>query len=152
MDVHPDLPGERAYIERAYACLDEMRRHTEKLLNESTASNPVEEEILRWLFQERLATMADSAAPLTFGRVDQTDKETSYVGRRHVHDDAGDPVVVDWRARVAAPFYRATIQDAMGLDRRRRFVLDGRELVDLFDEDLSDPDSMVAMGHGGVPD
>ena len=152
MDVHPDLQAERAYVAHAYECLDAMRRHTEKLLEQSTASNQVEEEILRFLFQERLATMGKSAAPLTFGRVDQDDHETHYIGRRHVHDDSGDPVVVDWRARVAAPFYRATIHDAMGLDRRRRFVLDGTELVDLFDEDLSDPDSMVAQGHGGVPD
>jgi len=46
-----------------------------------------------------------------------------------VEDDAGDPVVVDWRAAVSIPFYRATWADPLGLAHRRRFALDGRELT-----------------------
>ena len=60
------------------------------------------------------------------------------------------PVVVDWRAEVATPFYRATLSDPMGLHRRRRFVFTGRELQDIFEEDFDDPDSLA--GSGGVPD
>jgi DNA helicase IV len=60
--------------------------------------------------------------------------------------------VVDWRARAAAPFYRATIRDPMEVHRRRRFAMDGRELLDIFDEYLDDPDSVVEGSHGGVPD
>lgn len=48
-----------------------------------------------------------------------------YVGRRHVEDGRGDPVVVDWRARASTPFYRATWADPMGLLLRRRFMVEG---------------------------
>ena len=44
-----------------------------------------------------LALTDDPETPLFFGRLD-LDDERYYVGRRHVHDDAGDPVVIDWRA------------------------------------------------------
>ena len=40
--------------------------------------------------------------------------ERFYVGRRHVHDDDGDPVVIDWRADVSTAFYRATRDRADG--------------------------------------
>ena len=58
-----------------------------------------------------------------------------------MEDGGGEPIVVDWRAGVAIPFYRATFRDPLGLHARRRFVLEGRELVGLFDEDFDDPDS-----------
>ena len=73
-----------------------------------------------------------------------------YIGRRHVEDGDGTPVVVDWRADVATPFYRATLADPFGLRLRRRFVFTGRELHDVFEEDFDDPDSLA--GSGGVPD
>ena len=69
--------------------------------------------------------------------------DTWYVGRRHVEDARGDPVVVDWRADVAIPFYRATA------GRRPRPVPpppvhdDRPPLDDLFDEVFDDPDSVT---------
>lgn len=151
MDNDPELAPEQAHIDEAYACLERMRAYAAVLLEHSEGGNFVDSEILRWHFQERLLSLADSAAPLTFGRIDQENGDTHYIGRRHVRDDGGEPMVVDWRARVAAPFYRATIQDPMDLVRRRRFVLEGRTLVDVFDEQMDDPDSM-SSSHGGVPD
>ena len=53
----------------------------------------------------------------------------------------GDPVVVDWRAPVSVPFYRATVQDPFGLKRRRRFSIEGHHLLDILDEVFDDPDS-----------
>ena len=75
-----------------------------------------------------------------------------HIGRRHVEDGNGEPVVVDWRAPVAVPFYRATFHDTLGLRRRRRFILDGRELVDLIEEDFEHPDSSALAAAGGLPD
>ena len=89
---------------------------------------------------------------LSFGRLDDEDGDTWYVGRRHVEDARGDAVVVDWRAEVATPFYRATAVDAQGLRRRRRFMMTGHRLDDLFDEVFDDPDSVDAAHHGGIPD
>src|ERR1039457_3665636 len=34
--------------------------------------------------------------------------EQFHIGRRHVHDGDGHPVVIDWRAPVSRPFYRAS--------------------------------------------
>ena len=62
--------------------------------------------------------------PLFFGRLDYapgTDPERVYVGRRHVRDEAGTPLVVDWRAPVSMPFYRATPADRYGVRLRRRY-------------------------------
>ena len=89
---------------------------------------------------------------LAFGRLDAEDGNTWYVGRRHVEDEASDPVVVDWRAPVSTPFYRATAADPLELRRRRRFLMTGRHVDDLFDEVFDDPDSVDAAHHGGIPD
>jgi len=84
-----------------------------------------------------------------FGRIDQDDDKW-YVGRRHIEDDAHDPVVVDWRAPIAAPFYRATAIDPLGIDFRRRFTLNDGDLIAYLDEQLDDPESGDVAG--GIPD
>ena len=60
--------------------------------------------------------------------------EAFYVGRVAVSDPNQEVVVVDWRAPVAEPFYRATGRSPMGLARRRHFATRGRRLVDIEDE------------------
>ena len=45
-----------------------------------------------------------------------------------------EPLVVDWRAPVAAPFYRATGLDPQGLERRRHLAVRGRSVVGYEDE------------------
>jgi DNA helicase IV len=62
------------------------------------------------------------------------DGEHFHVGRRHVHDPHGTPVVIDWRAPVSRPFYRASQAEPMGLERRRRFGFAGGELTAFEDE------------------
>jgi DNA helicase IV len=57
-----------------------------------------------------------------------------------VSDIDQEPLVVDWRAPVAEPFYRATGAHPMGLRRRRHFLMDGAHVVDLQDELLGDGD------------
>jgi DNA helicase IV len=63
--------------------------------------------------------------------------EQFHVGRRHVHDPDGRPVVIDWRAPVSRPFYRASPAEPMGLARRRRFGFSGGELTAYEDEDFA---------------
>jgi DNA helicase IV len=77
--------------------------------------------------------VADAAA------AGQLAAEHFHVGRRHVHDPDGTPVVIDWRAPVSRPFYRASQQDAMGLLRRRRFGFSGGELTAFEDEEFGRP-------------
>ncbi len=73
-------------------------------------------------------------------------------GSSAVDDPDGGPVIVDWRAEVAVAFYRATAADPFGLRVRRRFTFADRELADIFEEDFTDPDSVLAAAAGGVPD
>src|SRR3954447_25934425 len=68
---------------------------------------------------ERLRRVAaDPGGPAFFGPPD-TGSETFHIGRRHVRDAAGDPVVIDWRAPMSRPFYQASAADPRGLARRR---------------------------------
>src|SRR6185437_10826854 len=60
--------------------------------------------------------------------------EQFHIGRRHVHEAAGRPVVVDWRAPVSRPFYRASQAQPMGLELRRRFGFAGADLTAYEDE------------------
>ena len=91
------------------------------------------------------ATSSGASTPPTAPR-----PERWYIGRRHIEDDDHDPVVVDWRAPIAAPFYRATAADPLGVDLRRRFTLDEGELTAYLDEHLDDPDAADVAG--GIPD
>jgi DNA helicase IV len=63
--------------------------------------------------------------------------EQFHIGRRHVHDPEGHPVVIDWRAPVSRPFYRASPAEPMGLAHRRRFGFSGGELTAYEDEDFT---------------
>ena len=55
-----------------------------------------------------------------------------------MHDPQGTPVVIDWRAPVSRPFYRASQAEPMGLERRRRFGFAGGELTAFEDEQFGD--------------
>ncbi len=157
---HPELEVERARLAFFRKCLDEMRVRTAAFVarEEILAASEVDAVSVRYELEQRLRSLEDHAV-LCFGRIDEEAAPNAggptqwYVGRRHVDDPDGEPVVVDWRAPVSIPFYRATAADPFGLERRRRFTFVGRELADIYEEDFSDPDSLLAQsGAHGVPD
>ena len=150
---HPELDDEQAYIDRAYVCLAAMRDRTARAADISdSAAQAVDSAIAQAHLRHRLASLDADVPGLSFGRLDEEAGDPWYIGRRHVEDAGGDAVVVDWRAEVATPFYRATAVDPQGLRRRRRFMMTGRRIDDLFDEVFDDPDSVDAAHHGGIPD
>jgi DNA helicase IV len=150
---HPDHQAEQAYIDDAYRHLAAMRARTARVADLADgAAQAVDSAIAQAHLRHRLAGLDVDVPGLSFGRLDEEAGDTWYVGRRHVEDARGDAVVVDWRAEVATPFYRATAVDAQGLRRRRRFMMTDRRLDDLFDEIFDDPDSVDAAHHGGIPD
>jgi DNA helicase IV len=150
---HPDLDAEQSYIDDAYRCLAAMRDRTSRVADlADSAAQEVDSAIAQAHLRHRLTSLDTDMDGLSFGRLDEEAGDTWYVGRRHVEDARGDPVVVDWRADVAIPFYRATPVDALGLSRRRRFLMTGKRLDDLYDEVFDDPDSVDAARHGGIPD
>jgi DNA helicase IV len=150
---HPEVESERAYLTFAAKCLAEMRARTAAYVEqEDLAAGEFDTAAVRWHLTQRLRSLEDDTAVLCFGRIDEERGDVFYVGRREVDDPEGDPVIVDWRAGVAVPFYRATAADPFGLRLRRRFTFSGRDLSDIFEEDFTDPDSVLAAAAGGVPD
>ena len=87
---------------------------------------------------------------LVFGRIDPDSSDDRwYIGRIAVADEDQEPVVVDWRAPVAEPFYRATGRQPLGLRRRRHFVTRGQKVLGLEDE-LFGPGGDIESGDGFV--
>lgn len=147
---HPELALEQSHLDRARDALAAMAARTAQALADTTAAaTEADSEVAAWHLRSRLQSLAPRDDAPAFGRIDEG-SEVWYVGRRHVEDDIGDPLVVDWRAPVSIPFYRATVHDPLGLDRRRRFSVDGAHLVDILEEDFNDPDGGGVIG--GVPD
>ncbi len=125
-----DLQAEQVVIDAAYAHLVRMRLKVERLLAEMKGADPD----LEWALVRRAKALGSSTRALCFGRTDSVDGTTWYVGRRHIEDEVGEPVVVEWRAPVALPFYRASWSDPMGLARRRQFVVDGQQILSIGDD------------------
>ena len=105
--------------------------------------DPVSEEYLKAELYHRAEALKDIPdAPLFFGRLDYADLleengvagHSFHIGRRHVHAPDGTPAVIDWRAPVSRPFYRASAADPMNLALRRRFGFSGGELTAYEDE------------------
>ncbi|MGX5693661.1 HelD family protein [Dermacoccus abyssi] len=141
------LTHEREHLARARANLARMREAT-LALDASKASDAVSGEALGATLARRVAALTDDpSTTLFFGRIDYTDptqatahEEQLYVGRRHVSDEDGDPLVIDWRAPVSTAFYRASPAEPMGVSLRRRFGVERGELTAYEDEHLSHPD------------
>jgi DNA helicase IV len=149
--VHPDLEAEQAYVDHAYASLDAARERALSLrrLTEigpgGTHQARYESEMVEDAIRARLAQLEFGNAALVFGRIDPEGDsddadvvpgERFYIGRVAVADAEQEPVVVDWRAPVAEPFYRATGRNPMGLRLRRHFATRGRRILDIEDEYL----------------
>ena len=151
---HPDLADEQAYIDHAYECLDTSREAAWRMrdMTEADLGGTFQARFERNAFDEallkRLADLDLGDASLVFGRIDRSAEspdavESFHIGRLAVADEDREPVVVDWRAPVAEPFYRATGRSPMGLLRRRHFVVEGRKLLGLEDE-------LFGEGHLGL--
>jgi DNA helicase IV len=82
---------------------------------------------------------------LCFGRLDAISGEHSYVGRIGLFDESNDyePVLLDWRAPAARPFYTATGANPEKMRRRRQFLTRGRRVVEFTDEVFGRPDDDV---------
>lgn len=146
--AHPDLPAEQAYLDEAYGYLDRMK---EALLRaaEAGATEGSQQAIEDWA-TGRLRTYEDADRGLSFGRIDSEEAaDPIYVGRRWVHDDDRRPLVINWQAPAARPFYTATPGQPHGVRLRRRFRTRGRTLTGISDEAL---DGSLADAAASVDD
>ena len=133
-----DLEAEQRHLAESREELRRMRARTEAM-DASAGADWVSREFLRSTFVLRMRQLADDPTiPLFFGRLDYADDVGSFhIGRRHVSDTRGEPMVIDWRAPVSLPFYRATRTEPMGVELRRRFGFQHGSLTSFEDEDLT---------------
>jgi DNA helicase IV len=110
--MHPELELEQEYVDHAYACLEEMRRHVERA--GEAGIGEIEALVLEAWAVKRLVTFEDAERGLCFGRLDLDGVvRPLYVGRRWVHEEQ-TPIVVNWQAPAARPFYTATVAEPQG--------------------------------------
>jgi DNA helicase IV len=144
-DLDTDLDTERRHLADSRAALRRMRERAEALYatGDQAAGDAYTAETLGRTLSRRVAELADDpSTPLFFGRLDfgGTAEEHAnhryHIGRRHVVDDAGEPMVLDWRAPVSRAFYRASAKDPQGVAVRRRFGFAAGALTSFEDEHL----------------
>ncbi len=165
--VADELAVEQAHVDLVYDRLAEATRSAQQVATEGRAlyqsdrSSFVREEDGTGLYERdvfafqaarRLAVLDAEHEGLVFGRLDRTDGEVRYVGRIGVRDLDYEPLVIDWRAPAAAPFYRATPTDPMQVVRRRVLRCSGARVVGIEDDLLdSEADSdLVVIGEGAL--
>ncbi|MFU8872186.1 HelD family protein [Micromonospora sp. SL4-19] len=144
-DLDTDLTAERAHLDTSRAALRRMRERAEALFatGDKVAGDAYTAEQLGRHMARRVKELADDpTTPLFFGRLDFGDTDPDHagreyhVGRRHVTDDLGEPLVLDWRAPVSRSFYRASARDPQGVAVRRRFGFSSGALTSFEDEHL----------------
>lgn len=155
-----EVEAEQDYIDRAYQRLDELRggvnERTASVLREKRGGArqaKIQREAFLKAGSRRLAGLNVGDQPLVFGRLDGTDGSVFYIGRSAINDLSQDPIVVDWRARVAEAFYRATPSEPMDILRRRHFICRGQRLLRIDDELMDSarpPKSLVLMGEAAL--
>ncbi|CAM04915.1 DNA helicase IV [Saccharopolyspora erythraea NRRL 2338] len=143
-DRTDEITAEQQYVSMLYAKLDELRRDTTKRLTETlrqTGGTPqarTERDISTTMYTDKLTQLSAVEHGLCFGRLDLDSGEVFHVGRLGLFDeeDEYEPLLIDWRAPAARPFYLATAAARDGVRRRRHLRTRWREVVDFEDEVL----------------
>lgn len=162
MTASHELDRERRYVSRLYDTIAEQRREAIAVLRTTLADQHTgfqalfERDRLTEALDDRLLRLNPDMPGLCFGKLVAADSHAAqYIGRVALLDDEGEPLLIDWRAPVAEPFYRATAVNPMGMLLRRHLIMVGRELVGLEDDlltiDADDQvDHPVLVGEGAL--
>ena len=146
----PELRAEQDYLDLAHGALSAMHTRARALLEDLRDAGHPDLDYQAALMH-RIAVLAESPRPLLFGRIDEEAGPSWHIGRRHVEDQEGDPVVIDWRAPVAVPFYQARADNVLGLSRRRQVMVDRAKVIAVADDLFGrlDGDSSTTRLRGG---
>ncbi len=143
--VEPELAREQAYVAMLYEQLEQRRRETAKRLHDTlhdeTVGTPqalTQRDAAAALYTDRLAALRAAEHGLAFGRLDTDSGEIRYVGRIGLLDEQNEyePLLMDWRAPAARPFYTATAASPEGMRRRRHLRTRLRSITAIDDEPL----------------
>ncbi|MBB4931493.1 DNA helicase IV [Lipingzhangella halophila] len=161
------VKAEQDYVSRLYERLDTLREHTRSALRavyEQGGGGGYAAQMEREAAAEervhRLVQLSTVENGLCFGRIDRREVdgvigETHYIGRIGLRDENHEPVLIDWRAPAARPFYAATPSTPGDLVRRRHLYVRDRMVVDIDDEvfdleSLSDSDRRTLVGEAAL--
>lgn len=148
---------EQEFIDLLYERLAELRAGAETAVDEAlplggtNAQARLERDVLVAEHSGLLAAFDAGEHGLCFGRLAFRDGRDHHIGRIGIRRDDADrtPLVIDWRAEIARPFYLATGHTPMGLRRRRHITSEGRRVTALHDEILDLADTL-RTGHEGA--
>ncbi|MGW7196359.1 HelD family protein [Streptomyces chryseus] len=151
-----EFQKEQEFITGLYARLDDLRAEAEVTVRSaltqvaSGQQAKLERDVLVAEQSGLLAAFNAGESGLCFGRLDFQDGRQYHMGRIGIRQNDADrtPLVVDWRADIARPFYLATGYSPMGLRRRRHITTEGRTVTALHDEILDLTDT-TRTGHEG---
>jgi DNA helicase IV len=151
-----ELEQEQAYVTMLYRRLDTLRERAQAELDRALGydgGGNVQARVDRDAFvarhSGRLAQLAAAEHGLCFGRLDRTDGSHLYIGRLGLLDDDREPLLVDWRAPAAQPFYRATWAAPSGVVRRRHLRTRGRAVLGI-EDDVLDLESLSEDERDGL--
>lgn len=154
------VESEQNYVSSLYELLterlSEARADRAKVLKTpaDSAGEAYERELVVERLTREIGRLEGAEKGLVFGRVDRTDGTALRVGRIGLHREEDDlPLLVDWRANAARPFYEATPVHPMGLRRRRHLRLEERAVVSVSDEllDGTEPTDEDVVGTARWP-
>ena len=139
------IAAEQEYVSALYQRLDDMRKYTstrlKQVLRNSEGSDQAQAErnAAYARYGERLAQLDAADNGLCFGRLDLLDGSRRYIGRLGILEEGDDaePLLIDWRAPAARPFYLATGIAPQGVRMCRHIRDRNRKIVDIHDEVLS---------------
>ena len=146
MSHEREIAEEQQFLDHAYRSLDFMRGEARSMLDEvlsstkgGTFQSRTERDIVVRTSLARLEQLEVGDQALCFGRIDvgtgdDEEPEVFHIGRLAVSDEHREPLIIDWRAPIVEPFYRATGLDPMGLVRRRHIATHIREVIGVEDE------------------
>ncbi len=143
-DLEAEIAAERVHLAESRSALGRMRERARHLFStgDKVAGDAFSAETLGRTLARRVAELADDpTTPLFFGRLEFADSSDHsghnyHIGRRHVTDDAGEPMVLDWRAPLSRAFYQASAREPQGVAVRRRFGFQAGQLTGFEDEHL----------------
>ena len=125
-----ELAEEQAYFDRAEKHRERRRQDLDAA--PAAAANPGAAQRLRnWVTGRKEAQPGREA--VAFGRIDNQERESLYLGTELIRDEDRDVLVVNWQAPAAAPYYQASIDDPHGLVRKRSYVCNGNTITDFAD-------------------
>ena len=143
-----DVELEQNNLSKLYGHLDELRERAAQRLRDvrltdgGTHQARSERDSVSAMLSDQIEIYNAVENGLCFGRIDDTDGGVRYIGRIGLYDESGEhaPLLTDWRAPAARPFYLATAAAPDGV-RRRRHIRTRRRAVVALDDEVLDLDA-----------